>query len=65
MTEIPKCKKCGKPCASYNTLLSNWSKGCLDCNAKHAAYLRANRAKLKKQRSGRKADRLEAYGWHN
>ena len=33
--------------------------------AKHAAYLRANRAKLKKQRSGSKSDRLEAYGWHN
>jgi hypothetical protein len=62
MNAAPICK-CGKPCACYSP--GNFSKGCLDCNAKHAAYLRANRAKLKKQRSGSKCDRLEAYGWHN
>jgi len=46
---LPRCK-CGKVCAYYGEI-GGFSVQCVDCNAKHAAWQRKNRRKLKRQQS--------------
>ena len=45
MSISPMCK-CGNPCAYYG-VVRGFSVKCLQCNAKHAAWLRSNRAARK------------------